>query len=95
MDVNLIGAQEPKGFGSNFTNGYPITELENNEIETPYYESNDEGCDTDIDDVQYDTESDYASSDESVISRRFIPKYNMKKAKYENILCRENDFLPE
>ena len=97
MDINHVGIQEPKGFNDDFTRGYPITELENNEIEAPYYES-DQDCndtDTEVDDMQYETGSDYTSSDENVVSRRVSVKFNRSRPKYRTLLCVETDFLPE
>ena len=96
MDINLVGIQEPKGFDDDFNQGFPITEKENNEIEVPYYESDhDNGEDDASSEYQYDTESDYASSDESVVTRKVIVKFNRTRPIYKNILCIEDDFLPE
>ena len=97
MDINHVGIQEPKGFDGDFNNGFPITERENNEIEAPYYES-DEGCDDESETSQleqYETESDYASSDESVVSKRLVVKFNRNRPNYKTLLCVETDFLPE
>ena len=96
MDVNHVGIQEPKGFDDHFNNGFPITDLENNEIEVPYYESDhDNGEDDTSSEYQYETESDYASSDESVVTRKVVVKINRTRPIYKNILCIEEDFLPE
>ena len=96
MDINLVGIQEPKGFDDDFTQGFPITEKENNEIEVPYYESDhDNGEDDTSSEYQYETESDYASSDENVVARKVVVKINRPRPIYKNILCIEEDFLPE
>ena len=97
MDINQVGIQDPKGFDDDFTKGYPITELDNNEIEVPYYESDQDCNDTDIevDDMQYETGSDYTSSDESVVSRRVAVKFHRSRPKYRTMLRVETDFLPE
>tara|TARA_B110000285_G_C14895551_1_gene500669 strand:+ start:144 stop:428 length:285 start_codon:yes stop_codon:yes gene_type:complete len=94
MDIKQVGIQEPKGFDDDFNNGFPITELENNEIEVPYYESGDDESETSQLD-QYDTESDYASSDENVVSKKLIMKFNRSRPTYKTQLCIEMDFLPE
>ncbi len=96
MDINLVGIQEPKGFDDDFTQGFPITEKENNEIEVPYYES-DHGNEEDdtSSEYHYETESDYASSDEAVVTRKVTVKFNRPRPNYKNILCIEEDFLPE
>ena len=96
MDLNLVGIQEPKGFDDNFAQGFPITEKENNEIEVPYYESDHDNGDEDTaSEYQYETESDYASSDESNVTRRVVMRFNRSKPIYKTILCVEDDFLPE
>ena len=92
MDINHTGIQEPKGLDDDFNNGYPITELENNEIDVPYYESDNESETSQVE--NYDTESDYASSDDSIVSKR-IMKFHRNRPNYKNILCVETDFLPE
>tara|TARA_R110000803_G_scaffold91942_7_gene159442 strand:- start:2399 stop:2692 length:294 start_codon:yes stop_codon:yes gene_type:complete len=97
MDINHAGIQEPKGFDGEFNNGFPITELENNEIEVPYYES-DGGCDDESEMSQaehYETESDYTSSDESVVPKRVVVNFNRPIPNYKTLLCVETDFLPE
>ena len=94
MDINQVGIQEPKGFDDDFNNGFPITELENNEIEVPYYESGDDESETSQLE-HYDTESDYASSDETVVSKKYIVKINRNRPTYKTLLCMETDFLPE
>lgn len=94
MDINHIGIQEPKGFEGDFNNGFPITELENNEIEAPYYES--DGDVSETSQVEhYETESDYASSDDSVVSKRVAVKFHRRIPNYKTLLCVETDFLPE
>ena len=93
MDINHTGIQEPKGFDDHFNNGYPITEPENNEIDVPYYESDNESETSQVE--NYDTESDYASSDDSIVSKRIIMKFHRNRPNYKNILCVETDFLPE
>lgn len=98
MDINLFGIQEPKGFDDDFNQGFPITDKENNEFEVPYYESDhgDGDGDEDVDvDVTYETESDYASSDEMVVPRRQCMRINRRKQNYETVLYIEDDFLPE
>ncbi len=96
MDINLIGVQEPKGFDDKFNNGFPITERENNEIEVPYYESDyDEESSVESFFEQYETESDYASSDETATTHRTKFKINRSKTNYKTVLSVENDFLPE
>lgn len=95
MDINLVGIQEPKGFDNIFNNGYPITELENNEIEAPYYESEFEN-DSEVSYIeQYETESDCASSEDGFIVKRTILRSNRERPMYKTILCVETDFLPE
>jgi len=94
MDINHVGIQEPKGFDVDFNNGFPISELENNEIEAPYYESDDEDSET-CQLEQYETESDYTSSDESVVSKQVVFKFNRSRPNYKTLLCMETDFLPE
>ena len=96
MDINHVGIQEPKGFDEHFNNGFPITDLENNEIEVPYYESDqDNGEDDTTSEYQYETESDYASSDESVVLKRVTVKFHRAIPNYKTLLCVETDFLPE
>lgn len=93
MDINLAGIQEPKGFDDVFTQGFPITEKENNEIEVPYYESEYE--DETSSEYHYETESDCTSSDECVVTHRVAVRFNRARPHYKNILSIENDFLPE
>jgi hypothetical protein len=96
MDINPAGIQEPRGFGDNFTQGFPITEKENNEFEVPYYESDNENeCDDTASDCPYETESDYASSDELVATRRVVVRLKGNKPAYKTLLYVEDDFLPE
>jgi hypothetical protein len=100
MDINLVGIQEPKGFDDDFNQGFPITDKENNEFEVPYYESDNDDGDEDVDvdvvgEYQYETESDYASSDEMVVPRRQAMRINRRKQNYETVLYIEDDFLPE
>ena len=89
MDINLVGIQEPKGFDDDFSQGFPITDRENNEFEVPYYESEHDDGDED-EEVTYETESDYASSDEMVVTRHASTRINRSKQSYI-----EDDFLPE
>lgn len=94
MDIKHVGIQEPKGFDEDFNNGFPITELENNEIEAPYYESDVESEASQLE--LCDTESDYASSsDESVVSKGVARKFHRTIPNYKTLLCVETDFLPE
>ena len=96
MDIKLVGIQEPKGFDDDFTRGFPITERENNEIEVPYYDS--DHCNEEYDtssESHYETESDYASSDESAVSKRVVVKFHRTIPNYKSLLCVETDFLPE
>tara|TARA_R110001599_G_scaffold98450_2_gene253048 strand:- start:11302 stop:11589 length:288 start_codon:yes stop_codon:yes gene_type:complete len=95
MDINLIGIQEPKGFDDDFSQGFPITEKENNEIDVPYYESDQDNGDDTASECQYETESDYASSEESNVARKIIVKINRPRPIYRNTLYIEEDFLPE
>ena len=97
MGINLVGLQEPKGFGEVFSHGFPITEKENNEIEVPYYESEDDTSeDGTASEYQGETESDdYASSDDNAVSHREGTRLNRNKAIYKTILCIEDDFIPE
>lgn len=96
MGVNLNGTQEPKGFGEVFSHGFPITEKENNEIEVPYYESDDDiSEDGTASEYQGETESDYASSDDNVVCHREVTRLNRNKSIYKTILCIEDDFIPE
>tara|TARA_R110002072_G_scaffold13429_4_gene56461 strand:- start:10255 stop:10545 length:291 start_codon:yes stop_codon:yes gene_type:complete len=96
MDISLVGIREPQGFDDDFNQGFPITEKENNEIEVPYYESDyDNGEDDTTSECQYETESDYASSDESAAPRRVIMRFNRGKPNYTTMLYIEDDFLPE
>lgn len=93
MDINHTGIQEPKGFDGDFNNGFPITELENNEIEAPYYESDDESETFQSEQYETETESDCASSDEGVVSNRVVVKFNRTVPIYKTLLCVETDFL--
>lgn len=93
MDISHVGIQEPKGFDDDFNNGYPITELENNEIEVPYYESDAESETSQLEHCE--TESDYASSDDSVVSKKVSVRFHRTIPNYKTILSIETDFLPE
>ena len=99
--IKSVGISDPKGW--NGTIHHPILdETDQNELEVPYYESDNDGSDEDdyMDKIQ-DTESECTSSDETDTSyARIYSKITTKMHitnmnNFKTILIDETDFIPE
>lgn len=100
--IKCIGITDPKGWDG-IIHHPVLDETDQNELEVPYYESDNNDSDEDddyIDSIQ-DTESECTSSDETDTSYKRI--YNKITTKlhinnmnnFKTILIDETDFIPE
>jgi hypothetical protein len=98
-EIKRFGIQEPKGWDGVQT--HPILqETDSNYIETPYYDSeneddDDENTECETNDGYQDTDSDYQSSDENIIIRKYRNFKKRTAGNYKIILADETDYIPE
>ncbi len=90
-ELKHFGEQEPKGWDG--THAHPV--IQDNECDTAYYESDDNGFVTDTTEYQ-DTDSDYQSSDDNMGGFGHIrPIRTRQSIAYKYILTDETDYIPE